>query len=101
LGLMQLGKDRTQVAPSLHPLSVGGIQQQRSQVWTLLHDFQHIRLVGQLWMRLSPVMGGANEGEVGGQDLEGGIADGGTDRLTGALGATRLDEDDGEGVEEV
>ncbi len=86
---------------TLGEFGLGLVEQQVLELDVAAQDFGHVWLVRQLRVHLGPVVSRTNEGEIGHEKFERGVANRRTDSGAGVGGVARRQEHDRQRVEEI
>ena len=85
----------------LDELGFGRVEQQGRELAVSAQDLGHVRFIRQLRVHLCPVMSRTNEGEIGDQDFERGIANSGANGGACAGGGAWRQKHDRQRIEQV
>ena len=86
---------------ALDELGLGLVEQQVCELAVAAKNLGHVRFIGELRVHLCPVMSRANEGEIGHEELERGVANRRADSCAGVGAVARRQEHDRQRVEEI
>ena len=86
---------------ALDEFGLGLVEQQGRELAVAAQDFGHVRFIRQLGVHLRPVMSRTNEGEIGHQEFERGVANSRANGCACAGGGAWRQEHDRQRVEEI